>query len=66
MYVDMPDSNPKSSIRDQIDENLKRIYDQTLQEQIPEKLTRLLDQLRQKTAAPKAEDDLGQNGGQSA
>lgn len=50
MYFDMSDGNRKSSVRDQIDENLKRIYDETLQEQIPDKLTRLLEQLREKTA----------------
>lgn len=49
MYPDMTDSNPKSKIRAQIDENLKRIYDETLQEQIPDRLTQLLQQLRQKS-----------------
>jgi len=49
MYADMPDSNPKSRIRAQIDENLKRIYDETLQEEIPDRLTKLLEELRQKT-----------------
>ncbi|WP_245990318.1 NepR family anti-sigma factor [Tabrizicola piscis] len=48
MYSDMSDSNPKSKIRHQIDENLKRIYDETLNEQIPDKLTQLLEQLRRK------------------
>ncbi len=50
MYAGMSDSNPKSKIRDQIDENLKRIYDETLKEEIPDKLTQLLDQLRKKSA----------------
>jgi hemerythrin-like domain-containing protein len=54
MYAGMPDSNPKSKIRDQIDENLKRIYDETLKEEIPDRLTQLLDQLRKKAA-----DDSG-------
>ena len=49
MYPDMSDSNPKSKIRTQINENLKRIYDETLQEQIPDRLTQLLEQLRQKS-----------------
>lgn len=50
MYSEMADSNPKSTIRHQIDENLRRIYDETLSEQIPDRLTQLLEQLRQKTA----------------
>jgi len=57
MYSDMADSNPKSTIRQQINENLRRIYDETLNEQLPDKLTQLLDQLRQKTAQPGADVD---------
>ena len=57
MYSDMSDSNPKSKIRHQIDENLKRIYDETLNEQIPDKLTVLLEQLRQRAAAPDDTDE---------
>lgn len=55
MYADMADSNPKSTIRDQIDENLKRIYDEILHEKIPDRLTQLLDQLRQKSNRPVAD-----------
>ncbi|MGV8984721.1 MAG: NepR family anti-sigma factor [Cypionkella sp.] len=53
----MSDSNPKSSIRHQIDENLKLIYAETLNEQIPDKLTKLLEQLRQKSTDPVVEDE---------
>ena len=49
MYYDMTVSIPKSLLRKQIDENLKRIYDETLNEQIPDKLSLLLEQLRQKS-----------------
>lgn len=49
MYSDMAENNPKSKFRDQIDENLKRIYDETLKEEIPDKLTLLLEQLRKKS-----------------
>jgi len=49
MYPDMADSNPKSKIMGQIDENLKRIYNETLNEQVPDKLMQLLDQLRKKS-----------------
>lgn len=48
MYVDMADEAHKSKIKLQIDENLKRIYDQTSQEKIPDRLTLLLQQLRDK------------------
>lgn len=34
--------------RDQIERNLKRVYDETLNEPIPEKLADLLEQLRKK------------------
>jgi Anti-sigma factor NepR len=50
MYSDMAENNPKSKVRRHIDENLRRIYDETLNEQIPDKLTQLLEQLRQKNA----------------
>jgi hypothetical protein len=50
MYSDMAENNPKSKVRRHIDENLRRIYDETLNEQIPDKLAQLLEQLRQRTA----------------
>ncbi len=62
MYPDMAESNPKSKVRDQIDENLKRIYDETLNEQIPDKLTQLLDQLRQRSADRASDDDREKSG----
>jgi len=57
MYSDMSANNSRSKIRDQIDENLKRIYDETLNEQIPDRLNQLLQQLKQK--AEGADDDRG-------
>jgi hypothetical protein len=57
MYSDMSESNPKSTIRTQIDENLKRIYDETLQEQIPDRLTHLLAQLRAKGGLEPEDDE---------
>jgi hemerythrin-like domain-containing protein len=56
MYSDMSLNNSKSKMRDQIDENLKRIYDETLKEEIPDKLTQLLEQLRRKSVGPDADD----------
>ena len=48
MNVLMPDNTDKSKVRLQIDENLKRIYDETLQQQVPDHLMQLLAQLRAK------------------
>ena len=56
MYSDMAESDTRSKIRNQIDENLKRIYDETLHEAIPDRLTQLLEQLRRKTSG-EADDD---------
>ncbi len=58
MHSDMAENTPKSKVRRHIDENLRRIYDETLNEQIPDKLTQLLEQLRQKAALP---DDKGED-----
>ena len=61
MYMDMSHGNPKSKIRDQIDENLKRIYDETLNEQIPDRLTQLLEQLRKKSDPMSGSGEGGQS-----
>jgi hypothetical protein len=57
MYSDMSKGHPKSNLQQQIDENLKRIYDETLKEELPDRLTALLDQLRRKTAKAPDDDD---------
>ena len=57
MYLDMSDSSPKSKIKGQIDENLKRVYEETLNQQVPDKLLQLLDRLRQKSSQSAAEDN---------
>jgi hemerythrin-like domain-containing protein len=59
MYLDMSQGTPKSKLRDQIDENLKRIYDETLNEQIPDRLTQLLEQLRKKSESEPGSGDRG-------
>ncbi|WP_431301103.1 NepR family anti-sigma factor [Tabrizicola sp. BL-A-41-H6] len=56
MYADVVDSNPKNRMRLQIDENLKRIYGETLSEPVPDRLMALLDELRKKAAATDAVD----------
>jgi len=37
-------------LKAQIDENLKRVYDQALEQEVPERFTALLAQLREKEA----------------
>lgn len=51
MYQGSMNSKPKSPVSQQIDENLKRIYDQTLNEEVPDRFADLLNKLRQKTGA---------------
>jgi hypothetical protein len=49
MFSDMSDKSPRSKIKVQIDENLKRIYDEVLHEEVPDRFKNLLQQLREKT-----------------
>lgn len=49
MYSEMPEKSPNSKIKTQIDENLKRIYDDVLKEDVPDRFKDLLQQLRDKT-----------------
>ncbi|MDR0810104.1 MAG: transcriptional regulator [Gemmobacter sp.] len=44
----MTGSQQKSSLQQQIDENLKRVYDEALKERIPDHFLQLLAQLREK------------------
>ncbi|KEO54282.1 hypothetical protein TP2_04985 [Thioclava pacifica DSM 10166] len=48
MYSDMPDEKSKASIREQINENLKRVYEEALQEEVPDRFKDLLAQLKAK------------------
>ena len=48
MYSDMADEKPKSSIRDQINQNLKKVYEEALQEEVPDRFKDLLAQLKAK------------------
>jgi len=45
----MSDKAPRSRIKDQIDSNLKRIYDDITKEEVPERFRLLLEQLRTKS-----------------
>ncbi|GHC28399.1 MULTISPECIES: NepR family anti-sigma factor [Gemmobacter] len=38
----------KSSLQQQIDENLKRVYEETLKEEVPDRFVQLLEQLKAK------------------
>ncbi|WP_284164800.1 NepR family anti-sigma factor [Frigidibacter sp. SD6-1] len=39
----------QGDLRAQIDDNLRRVYQEALQEELPERLTQLLEELRRKT-----------------
>ena len=46
----MAQDKDKHHLRAQIDENLKRVYDEALEEEVPQRFKDLLAQLRQKEA----------------
>jgi hypothetical protein len=46
----------ESRLQAQIDENLKRVYDETLSAELPERFKVLLAQLREKQAEKQAEE----------
>lgn len=46
MLEQMADSSGKSRVRDEIDANLKRVYEETLKSEVPDRFKELLDQLR--------------------
>lgn len=48
VQIDMAQSKDKAGLKAQIDENLKRVYQETLDEKVPERFAQLLEQLRQK------------------
>lgn len=47
----MNKENDKSNLRRQIDENLKRAYEQDLEREVPDRFRQLLDQLREKESS---------------
>ena len=51
MSNQMTGENPKLRLKTQIDENLKRIYEDTLKEEVPERFKVLLEQLRKKAGS---------------
>ncbi|WP_050524337.1 NepR family anti-sigma factor [Pseudorhodobacter wandonensis] len=46
MYGEMANDTPKDKIKQQIEENLKRVYDDALNEPVPDRFLSLLEQLR--------------------
>ena len=49
----MPDRKPKAKLRQDIDENLKRVFNEALEEDVPDRFKLLLAQLKAKDAAAK-------------
>lgn len=43
----MDQDEPKTSFEDQIEENLRKVYQKTLEEQVPDRFMDLLEKLRQ-------------------
>lgn len=48
MRLEMARKKETSAIKAQIDENLKRVYQEALEEEVPDRFKELLDQLRKK------------------
>jgi len=46
----MKQGGTSAKLQAQIDENLKRVYQEALEEQVPDRFKELLEQLRQKEA----------------
>ncbi len=48
MHLEMADDKSKSRLHQQIDENLKRVYEEALREDVPDRFKDLIAQLRAK------------------
>jgi hypothetical protein len=46
----MDQDGPKTSLEEQIEENLRKVYQKTLEEQVPDRFMDLLEKLRQQDA----------------
>lgn len=47
----MGNDDKQSVLQRQIDENLRRVYQQTVEEQVPDRFVQLLQQLKQRDSA---------------
>lgn len=52
MMDQMSDEKSKSRIREEIDANLKRVYDEALRQDVPDRFKELLEQLRKTDQHP--------------
>ena len=50
MWQEMAQEKNSSGLKGQIDENLKRVYQEALEEEVPDRFKELLEQLRKKEA----------------
>ncbi len=48
MRLEMARKKDTSGLKAQIDENLKRVYEEALEEEVPDRFKELLEQLRKK------------------
>lgn len=48
MFGSMPQDSSKARVKEQIDQNLKRVYEDLLSADVPDRFTDLLAKLRQK------------------
>jgi hypothetical protein len=51
MYVEMAETKGKGRLHQQIDENLKRVYEEALSEDIPDRFKELIARLRSKESS---------------
>lgn len=51
MNPHMAEDPAKSRLKQQIDENLKRVYEDALKEEVPDRFKRLLEELKKKGSA---------------
>ena len=61
MYGNMARDTSKDKLQAQIEENLKRVYQDALNEPVPDRFQALLDQLRRQDAKQDGAQDAGQN-----
>ncbi len=48
MYGQMAADRPKTKLQDEIDQNLKRVYEDALSQEVPDKFKLLLEQLKKR------------------
>jgi len=61
----MPAKRTKSKLDQQIDENLKRVYDDMLKEDVPDRFMDLIQQLRQSDGSRSPDGSDGSDGNDS-